>query len=516
MFGRWLHARMGAAERALDAGRLDDAFAAAREPDVRRHAKGEKLAERVARALLARARVETQEGRYSEALADLDRIRELGLSGADAEALRQRAESEKRDRHHRQQIRQEAAAAAEEDVRGGRIESGRLTVERVDDPHRRQQLQDELDIRVQRSGQLLEQAEAALKRDDVLGAARLWQEACRRGRDRHTDAFAARLAEGIRESVGAWIDEGRFERLFAMRPVLEPMVTADPALTRQVQLVELCARAVSLLGEGRYRDLRQALLRLRSAGSAARWLDDALSALTQVSDAEERLLASPLGLFVSAAGQGFGRGATHAEAARADDGAAGLNHRSLLVVVEGGGSVLLVSRDVVRIGRCGAPDVDVPLPGEVQSHHADVVRDGEDYFIRARGEVQVNGRGVRRALLRHGDRVVLGGSARFTFHKPSERSASAVLRMSHRCRLPQDVSDVVLFRDTCLIGATDVCHVKAQEAANQVVLFERGGGLYARQVPVGRRGVLGEAHAVQVGSSQMLGEVTVTVKEYAS
>ncbi|TWT42370.1 FHA domain protein [Phycisphaerae bacterium RAS1] len=516
MFGRWFYVRIGAAERALNAGRLDDAFTAACEPEIRRQARGEKLAESVARALLARARVQTQEGQYAAALADLDRIRQLGLSSADAEALRQRAEVEQRERLSRQQIQQQAAAAAAEDVRDGRIESGRLTVEKVDDPRRRRQLQDELDIRVQRSGQLLEQAEAALTRDDVLAAARHWQEACQRGRDRHTDAFVARLADAVRKIVASWIDEGRIERLLALRPLLDPIAKADPSVELQVQTVELCTRAVTLLGEGRYRDLRHTLLRLRSAATAARWIDEALDALTQLADAEERLLASPLGLYVTTAGGGARRHDANLEhpTRREEPDAAPLDHRPLLVVVEGGGSVLLVPRDTVRIGRAGAADVDVPFPGDVQSHHADLLRDGDDYFLRAHGEVAVNGRSVRRTLLRDGDRIVLGANAKFTFHKPSGRSASAVLRLSHRCRLPHDVGDVVLFRDTCLIGASEACHVRARDAANQVVLFDRGGRLFARQVPIGRRGVLGEAHAVNVGSSQVLGDVTVTVKEY--
>ena len=94
----------------------------------------------------------------------------------------------------------------------------------------------------------------------------------------------------------------------------------------------------------------------------------------------------------------------------------------------------------------------MPIPAELKSHHADVVRDGEDYFLVAHGPVRVNRRVVTRTLLRDGDRVVLGEKAKLVFHKPSVKSGTAVLKLSHRCRLAQDVSAVVLFHDTCLIG----------------------------------------------------------------
>src|SRR5690606_19623966 len=47
----------------------------------------------------------------------------------------------------------------------------------------------------------------------------------------------------------------------------------------------------------------------------------------------------------------------------------------LLMLVDGTGSSLVIAGDIVRIGRAGGlAGIDVPIPADIQSHHADVER----------------------------------------------------------------------------------------------------------------------------------------------
>lgn len=197
-----------------------------------------------------------------------------------------------------------------------------------------------------------------------------------------------------------------------------------------------------------------------------------------------------------------------------DPAAASLRARPLLLLVDGAGSSLLVPQDCVRMGRAGGSrPIDIPIPADIQSHHADIVRDGEDYFLTAHGPLLVNQREAKRTLLRDGDRVALADAAKFVFRKPSVRSASAVLQFSHRCRLPQDVSSIVLFRETCLLGTQTSCHIRTPEGQAQVVLFDRAGRLYGRQTTAGG-GKLGDAKPLRLGETIDFGDVRVTVKDY--
>ncbi|HUU98186.1 MAG TPA: hypothetical protein VM487_20840, partial [Phycisphaerae bacterium] len=111
------------------------------------------------------------------------------------------------------------------------------------------------------------------------------------------------------------------------------------------------------------------------------------------------------------------------------------------------------------------------------------------------------------------DRIVFGPKAKMVFRKPTAKSESAVLNLSDRCRLPQDVSHVVLFKDTALLGPQASCHIRTREGQTRLVLFERAGYLYARQTGSGGRPV-GPAEAVRLGDTHEYGDQRVTVKRY--
>ncbi|HRT41530.1 MAG TPA: FHA domain-containing protein [Phycisphaerae bacterium] len=535
MFSRWLNVRVRAAERALEEGRLDEAFRLAVEPEVRGDARAGRLLQGLSRRLLARARLAREGGWYERALGDLDRLRVIGLSSAEAEELRAQVIREM-DRKHQAAAQRRAAvehdaaqrrAAVEKaaaDLKAGRLESGRLAVECVTDERGREELREQLDVRLQRSGQLLRQAGEALERGETLIALRFWQEARdRHGRTAESDEFAVRLSGALRRACDEWIAGGRLEPLLAAAGGLAALRAVEPGSDELERLAGLCGRAAGQLGSRDYQGLRETLLRLRAARQGVGWIEETLAALTKIAQGQEALLSSPLGLLASMrVEKSEPEAPAMARAAGRTDPTAALNRLetdltdtgALLMLVDGAGSFLVLPHDCVRIGRAGRDaSVDVPIPADVQSHHADITRDGEDYFLTAYGPVQVNQRDVRRTLLRNGDRIVLGPKAKMVFHKPSAKSDSAVLRLSHRCRLAQDVSGVVLFHQTCLIGPQSSCHVRTAEGQTQVVLFERGGRLYGREAASGG-GKLGDPRELAAGATYDFGEVRIALKRY--
>ena len=528
MLGHWLFVRIRTAEKALDEGRIDEAYLAAVQPDIRKHRRGQKLLDNLVRPLLARARLQLQAGRYEEALSDLDKLRAMDRAGPDVDNMRQRIVQQMQTKQQHDADRQEDVARAASNLNAGRLESGRLAIEQIEDSHRRAELREQLDLRVQRSAQLLTQAADALNRGDVNGALRFWQETCERhGRTRDSDEFATLLAPAYRRILDDWFGAGTLERFLTCRVGIEKLQAFDPALAELGQMVVLCQRAATQLGNQDYNGLRKTLLKLRATRGKATWLKEMLAALEKITAAQDSLLASPVGLLTSSAGPPVdaatvARVATHERkqpirsvpAQPSDPNSTPLGSASLLMLVDGTGSSLVISQDCVRIGRAGSRGaIDVPIPTDIQSHHADISRDGEDYFLSAYGPVRVNNHDVKRTLLRDGDRIVLGGKAKMVFRKPSRKSGSAVLKLSHRCRLAQDVSDVILFRETCLIGPQASCHIRMREGNTQVVLFDRGGTLYGREAaPAG--GKLGDAKPLPLDETLDFGEVRVTIKPY--
>lgn len=522
MLGQWLFVRLRAAERALDEGRIDEAYACAVQPDIRGHRGGRKLIEKLQRPLMARARLHLQAGRYQDALNDLDKLELLGCSSSEIDELRDRARNLLRQHRADAGERRAAVEKAEQNLRAGRLDTGRLHIEKIDDPRQRGKLREELDIRLQRSDELLGEAAEALKRGDVLNAAQVWQDAVQRhGRTRQSEAFGDTLSPKLRDAIAAWLHEGRIERLLAARPAVDALHNVEGDLAEAQRIIAFVSRAVRQLGARDYRGLRESLLRLRGTQRKLPWVDDALAAVQRLEDASAILLASPLGLFAShaesaptvAAGSEDAPQAAASDSAPPDDDAAALGCQALLMLVDGVGSALVLAGDRLRIGRVGNRDVDIPVPAEIQSHHADLLRDGEDYFLVAHGPVEVNHRVVRRTLLRDGDRIRLGSNAKLEFRRPSRKSATAVLRVSHRCRLPQDVSEVVLFRDTCLIGPQPNCHLRLRDGDSQIVVFDRGGVLHAR-LATSAGGRMGDVKALRLHETGQFGDIRVTVMPY--
>jgi hypothetical protein len=524
MFGRWLFVRIGAAEKALREGRIDDACAAVEREDLREHTRGQRLLDELVKPLMARARLHRQAGRLRAALADLDKLAAFGRATSAVQTLRQQVAEEMQADVRADAEAQAAAGRAADLLRAGRLETMRADLDGVKDPQQREALAQELERRVERSGQLLAQAADALGREDVLGALRLWQEACRRhGRSGETDAFAVRLGESCRRACQQWFADGHVDRLLTAHAQLDPLIDREPTVAEGARLAELCARAATNLSAADYTNLRQTLLRLKGIRADVPWVNDALTALASLSDAQERLTASPLGLCASRAapptvGDRPGKTALLAVAPLrgeypVDPHALRLE-KPLLLLVDGAASALLVTGERVRLGRGGsAVAVDVPLPGDLHTHHADIIRRGEDYFLTAYGRVEVNHRVVEHTLLRDGDRLVLGSQTRMVFCRPSAKSDTAVLRLSHRNRLAQDVSEIVLFQDTCLIGPGVSCHVRTREGNGQLVLFARGGALHARQT-AGDGWAAAPVQAVAAGQTLECGDVRLTVKPY--
>jgi len=525
MLSRWNFARLKAAENALNEGRIDEAYERLTRPETKNNPKAQGLLDLLSASFLARARVHAQAGRYVEALADLDRLSAIDRFSPEARTLRERVEKEHQHRVERHAAGGDAYRKAEHDIRAGRLDAGQMAIENLESPERREQLREELDIRVKRNAQLLHQARESFEQDDLLTACRFWEEACtKHGRTRESDSFGAELAQACCKRLDDAFLNGRLEQLQTLLSTTPALQNLSPALAEYQRLIDLTHVAGRRLADADYAGLRDKLLRLQAARGDVAWIKAAQKPLDEILQARARLLSSPLGLlsasfhnlpaFGKAAEPGIEHNRPVLDANPRRLRGAPFGGESLLMLVDGTGSALMTARDLLRIGRAGAKrDLEVPIPADIQSHHADIIRDGDDYFLVARGPVRVNRKAINRTLLRHGDRIVLGKNAKMVFHKPSAKSETAVLKLSGGCRLPQDVSLVVMFRGACLIGPQAACHVQTREGDSRLVLFDKAGELFVRSAARDGRPT-GSAAPLPADATRDFGDLRLTVKEY--
>ncbi|QOJ14394.1 MAG: hypothetical protein HRU75_06975 [Planctomycetia bacterium] len=509
MLGEWFFSKLRSAESAMEQGRLDDALrllGAVRGGST--EGRAVVLRERLARLLSARARVRAQEARYREALDDLEHARGLAPLDPDSEALWARALDALRDAERAQRRQAEAVRAATDQLDAGRLATGRVLADKIEDAAVRHEIRARLDARADRARELLDRARAAQRAGDVTGALLLLSESVtRHGRDDETRDVERSLCLSAMEAADQHWQEGRLDRLGAMIEAANRLPAADPGLAGWARVMEGLRAICAGLHSAGVDELRAGLLRISAGRPTGRWLQDALEATAQLEAARDRLLSSPLMLAGPRSRPAPRDAALETQAAQPRAAQSGARMRLLLV--DTAGSALLCMEPTVRIGRSGSSaGLEVAVPADLASHHADVVRVGDDYFLVAHAPTMVNRRSAGRVLLRDGDRVTMGARGRFTFHKPSSRSESAVLRLADRCRLAHDVGQVILFCGTFVIGPHSGAHVQTRDSETRVVVFERGGEMLARQISTDGRHLdaavpLVEGRPVQIGDQRL-------------
>ena len=155
--------------------------------------------------------------------------------------------------------------------------------------------------------------------------------------------------------------------------------------------------------------------------------------------------------------------------------------KRFLLWVDGVGGYLVCLSSRVTFGQATAEGpVDVPLFAEVSRTHAEVTRDGEGYVIESGRGIRVNGGETKRSVLGAGDRVTLGASCQFLFHKPVSMSSSVRLELTSGHRLPVAVDAVLLMGNELMLGPGPEAHIEIPGLECPVLIYRSKDGLSVR------------------------------------
>jgi hypothetical protein len=155
--------------------------------------------------------------------------------------------------------------------------------------------------------------------------------------------------------------------------------------------------------------------------------------------------------------------------------------KRFLLWVDGVGGYLVCLSSRVTFGQAAAEGpVDVPLFAEVSRTHAEVTRDGEGYVIESGRGIRINGGETKRAVLSSGDRVTLGASCQFMFHKPVALSSSVRLELTSGHRLPVAVDGVLLMANELMLGPGPDAHIELPGLVAPVLIYRSRDGLGVR------------------------------------
>jgi tetratricopeptide (TPR) repeat protein len=531
MFSQLLFTRVRAAEQALRHNRLEEAFRLALSPDLRTQKRGVAILAELAGKLVERARIHFREERFAEAFLDLDR----------ADACARQATPGKLDeiaelRQHVQTVRQEALrmddsrrrrlTAARQRVDGGSLDAGQaLLAATPSDDAQADEIQRDIQRRRAEAAQAAGEAERLFQAGQVAPALEQLRRA--RAADARSEAVmrlesivCARVLDDARAALIA----GRVVRVSEALATLGDLARATPLGRDLEQILETARAAGTCLRQHKLDDARQQALRLQHLLPDAGWVSVCVSQLKQSADLLAELTAGPLGALGAAPAPTRPERLAELEETRrvaarplgADEPRAAVTNglaERLLMLVDGGGSFLLLRGARVTVGRAAADQpADIAITSDLAERHAEIARLDEDYFLLSGREVTVAGRNTRHQLLRDGDRVVLGRQAKFTFRLPSRKSASAVLDLSDTTRMPADIRRVVLLQGHATVGAGSAAHIACHQADRAYVLFERAGMLWIR--PQGFGPVQTEARPIEIGKTIEIGDLSFVIQPW--
>jgi FHA domain len=155
--------------------------------------------------------------------------------------------------------------------------------------------------------------------------------------------------------------------------------------------------------------------------------------------------------------------------------------KRFLLWVDGVGGYLVCLSHRVSFGQAtGEGPVDVPLFADVSRLHAEIARDGEGYVVESGKGVLVNGKDATRAVLAAGDRVTLGATCQFLFHKPVSVSSTARLELTSGHRLPVAVDGVLLMGNEVMLGPAPNAHVVIPDVPAPILIYRSKDGLGVR------------------------------------
>jgi len=529
MFSQLQFVRLRSAENALKHGRIDEAYRLAMAPDIREHKRGAAILARLSEQFLERARDQYRADRFTEALMDLDKAEAGGALKDEIAKLRDNVRVVAAEARRRRQSRYDRLHAAKKRIEGGSLAAGRKMLDEVTEgDHDAVRLRRHADQRAGQAASMSEQIEQLMNQSQYAAAAGRMRKL--KAVDTHADGVAAlekSLCDRVIDKAKAALIDGKIKRANDELGCLGSLGKQLPARRELADMIAIARDAANAVQAQAFAQARLHAMSLERLLPEAVWVREAVAQLRQLEELTTAVTSGPLGTAVTAATTEPPErepmsGPPYAKPMSLDDTVAlppaGLTDgelpRKLLLLVDGGGSYLIIRGGRASMGRAASSDpADIPVFSDVASRHANIERVDDDYFLFSAKDVEVAGHDAgNNHLLRHGDRIVLGKKAKLTFRVPSRKSPSGVLDLSDTTKMPNDVRRVILFNQQALLGAGPHAHVRCRHAGSSMVLFERDGRMWIRQRSDGHNDTT--AKPLPIGETVEIGGTSVALEPW--
>lgn len=140
------------------------------------------------------------------------------------------------------------------------------------------------------------------------------------------------------------------------------------------------------------------------------------------------------------------------------------------------------------------------INGNLRTEHLRLEHVDGHWLADPLGAVHLNERPLAsREFLQSSNQLTLGEDVQLRLQTPNSLSPSATLQLESGHRFAEGVNGVVLFQQTCLLGAGRKNHIDCRKWRSELVFFTRGGQLFCKSSaddisvndqPIGRMAVV--------------------------
>ncbi|MBB6431600.1 hypothetical protein [Algisphaera agarilytica] len=480
------HATLHHALTAMHAGRLDEAANLLTQPSIRPHRRAQDALTELCKRLVQRGREHLGAERWAEARSDAQRVLSIEPGQAEAAELLAQVAQERAAQQRQERCAADGLAYAKRLADLGQSTRAREAAPELGSVAGKR-LVEHLDLRKLERQALIERGEAALERNDFVGAAHVVERLAAFPPSSESDVLKHALHTHAAQSAEDHLRAGQPDEALT----LLKLTGASETLTQVCH--DLQAAAVAL-------DRGDAAVALPPLQRAARhfrgvdWLDDAIAQTKSLRDAQEALIAGPIGALAEVGG------ATSNVATQAATRAVGYGYRSmtdsphqavaastlsqspLILHQDGQPLAVLCATPQVSLGTTGASVL--PLIASESSHPLTFTRDEEGHLVQASSDLTVNQQPATHALLTHQDRLGVGPRIKLRYLRANPASQTAVLELTAGRFTTPNLRRVVLLSGELLIGPHRGCHLRDPKLPHPVTFRPTADGLAAEGVPL--------------------------------
>ncbi len=312
----------------------------------------------------------------------------------------------------------------------------------------------------------------------------------------------AKLVRKVRELVFEQVKSdfatGRLTRLAVILEKSRNIAADSIEFAEWYDYIQQYRQAKLRVDSGDYRKALQLLNRLKAVAPQASWLNAAIDSLGRFADLYDQIHSGLPEIEQVAAEVCNKVKPAVADLKMQEPVYVGKSGQPMQINIDGVGSYMVFDADSVRIGPVSsAENKDIAIIASADSPLLEIHREEGDYFVRnVAGEIEVNGKKGREALLHSGDRIALSSRAVAKFLRPNPASETAVLDLAS-VRMPQsDIKGAVLAAGELILGNSAAAHIKCRGAKSDLVLTIDANGVFnynsqqiEKERPVSQNGI---------------------------